>query len=515
MGLISGEDGKKTGGQGMNESDDSAIVTSDAALVDQARAGDSSAFAELWRRHARAAVRTARQFTSLDAEDLVSEAYTRIYHIIRAGGGPTGAFRPYLYVTVRNIASSWGAGSADINLADIGDLEDPTATADLSLFAFDLSLTSLAFSSLPERWQSVLWYTEVEGMDPHDVAPLLGMTANAVAALSYRAREGLRKAWLQAHINDSTVTGECRWAMDRMGEHARRGLSGRDTRRMNLHFASCARCSVVVKEVDQVSSRLASVVLPALLGGGIGSGALLASLGTAGTATAAGFLGALTAPAVIAGILALAVGLSVSVSSQAPPAETPVTTDPTSSSTPWNRESSEQSPGSPPTNVPPGSTQRIPSSTSTAPAAGATPADPPTTGPTGDSPSPALPPGPGSPPPGHTAPGGVVGADISLNLSGTGTPGAHVSLQASGQVYATTTIDANGSFSLAVTAIPGGLASLDLVQSIDRDYLQGLLPGGGAVAKLLGTVDSLVNALIRPLRLTSGGTSGIAVNLLS
>ena len=54
-----------------------------------------------------------------------------------------------------------------------------------------------AFASLPERWQAVLWHTEIEGARPADVAPLLGLTANGVAALAYRAREGLRQAYLQ------------------------------------------------------------------------------------------------------------------------------------------------------------------------------------------------------------------------------------------------------------------------------------------------------------------------------
>jgi hypothetical protein len=33
------------------------------------------------------------------------------------------------------------------------------------------------------------------------MAPLLGLTANSVAALAYRAREGLRQAYLQMHLS--------------------------------------------------------------------------------------------------------------------------------------------------------------------------------------------------------------------------------------------------------------------------------------------------------------------------
>lgn len=197
----------------------SKLAASDAELIERARSGDQRAFGELWRRHYRSAARVARQFTSsIDADDLVSEAYARIYQRVLAGGGPTGAFRPYLYTTIRNLASTWGAATRDVQVQIVEDREDERIPDDPAAWALDRTLTARAFRSLPERWQSVLWYTEVEGMDPHEVAPLMGMTANGVAALSYRAREGLRKAWLQAHVSDGTALGECQWAMSRLGD---------------------------------------------------------------------------------------------------------------------------------------------------------------------------------------------------------------------------------------------------------------------------------------------------------
>ena len=45
----------------------------------------------------------------------------------------------------------------------------------------------------------VLWHLEVENQKPADIAPLLGMSANSVSALAYRAREGLRQAYLNMH----------------------------------------------------------------------------------------------------------------------------------------------------------------------------------------------------------------------------------------------------------------------------------------------------------------------------
>ncbi|MCU1413693.1 MAG: sigma-70 family polymerase sigma factor, partial [Microbacteriaceae bacterium] len=269
------------------EDENPGVTTSDESLVLRARAGDKGAFAELWQRHARSGMRVARQFTSSnDADDLVSEAYVRIYQRVLAGGGPEGAFRPYLYTTIRNLAARWGRSDKSINVEDIGEFESVVEGDDPATIALDRTLTVRAFRSLPERWQSVLWYTEVEGMDPHEVAPILGITANGVAALSYRAREGLRKAWLQAHVSDATSTGDCRWTIERLGDYARNGLTASVRERVTDHLSTCNKCTIISEEVDEVGSRLALVMIPLILGGAVG-GMFLASLSVPSGAMAA------------------------------------------------------------------------------------------------------------------------------------------------------------------------------------------------------------------------------------
>lgn len=530
--------------RGMRKIDDARLTASDETLVEQSRSGDQRAFAELWRRHVRSGARVARQFTSsIDADDLVAEAYTRIYRRVLAGGGPTGAFRPYLYTTIRNLASSWGAASRDVQVDQIADFEDPTTVDDPVALALDRTLTARAFRSLPERWQTVLWYTEVEGMDPHEVAPILAMTANGVAALSYRAREGLRRAWLQAHITDATAGGECRWTIARIGEHARHGLTARDTERLDFHLTTCAKCAIINDEVDEVGSRLALVMLPILLGG-VAGGTMLASAGSAGSVAAAsvvlpaapaaigsgaatagtlGFFGISAIPVAVVATLALVVAISGSAMTLRPVDDGLA-----------NDAGTIASDGDAGTSVP---------------------------GPTGDSVVSADDPiGVGVPPArsaidsvidtvgerithvgssdrenlglnvdgdlldavgsatgivGSVAgavTGGAIMADISLNLAGSATPGAHLSLLAAGQVYAVTTVDANGNWATGGVTIPGGVSSLDLVQQVDRSYLKSSLPGGGVLATVLGTVDALIDSLVMPVHILSGG-SGITINL--
>lgn len=70
------------------------------------------------------------------------------------------------------------------------------------------SLADAAFATLPERWRIVLWHLEVMDESPAEVAPLLGMTPDGVATLAHRAREELRRAYLErvhyAPRSDST-----------------------------------------------------------------------------------------------------------------------------------------------------------------------------------------------------------------------------------------------------------------------------------------------------------------------
>ena len=497
---------------------------SDAALVIMARAGDRGAFAQLWQRHARSGLRVARQFTStINADDLVSEAYVRIYQRVLAGGGPDGAFRPYLYTTIRNLASRWGGDRRDVNVDDISDFEDPMAAEDPATKALDRTLTVRAFRALPERWQSVLWYTEVEGMDPHEVAPILGLTANGVAALSYRAREGLRKAWLQAHVSDATALGECQWAIARLGDLARNGLTARERTRVNDHLATCARCLIISEEVDEVGSRLALVLLPLLLGG-IAGGGLLASLSLPTSATAATLTPALppvfvatavAAPTVAAGLTAsaiaapligtLAVAMAISgglaASSAVPTTPTSVSSSVSSSvstSIPQPYLSGATS-ATTPTTIPNKAADAA-ESTSDAPTDGLVSASglavPGSTvlgstvlGSTvnnsvtdvgtvlgsavnnlanpANSLIPAITIGQGASA-AQTAPlgaPGVPGVSNALDLTGTGIPGATVSLQAAGVVFATTTVAPGGTWAIHVSALSTSTAGLQLNQT--------------------------------------------------
>ncbi|MBO0984960.1 RNA polymerase sigma factor, partial [Rathayibacter sp. SD072] len=263
----------------------------DADLIALVREGDAAASAELWRRHASAARSLARAWSSLDADDLVSEAFLRTLDAIAKGGGPEGAFRPYLFTAVRNAAATGGRRSGREQPLDAigGVAADDDGPEELALAALDRDLGIRAFRALPARWQEVLWYTAVEGMTPAEAAPLLGLRPNGVAALGHRAREGLRGEWIQQHVSVTAAEGECRWVLQQAGAHTRGRLALRDRRRADAHLEECPSCRGALAEAAGASARLAVALLP--LVAGVGGATAYAAAGGAGGAPVAGTTG--------------------------------------------------------------------------------------------------------------------------------------------------------------------------------------------------------------------------------
>src|SRR5688500_18332437 len=236
-------------------------AVSDAELLSQARDGDEAAFTELYVRHQAAAQRLANAYARAgDPEDLVNESFERVLGALRRGSGPTEAFRAYLFVTLRRLAADRISRTQDDPVEQVPEpvrAEEATPALDLA----DRQLVVAAYESLPERWQAVLWQTAVEGRQPRDLAPSLGMTANAAAALAYRAREKLRQAYLQAHLQ-AVPRPDCEPHRSRLGAYVRDGLSRRDRSATEIHLDNCASCRALVGELADVNRMLVRSLLP-------------------------------------------------------------------------------------------------------------------------------------------------------------------------------------------------------------------------------------------------------------
>ncbi len=266
---------------------DRSTSTSDAELAERSRRGDNDAFAELWRRHASAGRAIAQSVaSSLDPDDLVAEAYGNIYALVKRGYGPTGAFRPYLAATIRNIASNVGRSLRESAIDFADELIDQATSDDAHMRKLDRDLTTEAFRALPERWQQALWYSEVEELSVKECAQIFGIKPTAMAMLAFRAREGLRDAWVQAHIAHADPGTDHGWTVERLAAHARKRLTKRETARLEAHLDDCESCANISNEARSVASRLANCLLPPLLGAA-GAAAYLAEIGAGAISAAA------------------------------------------------------------------------------------------------------------------------------------------------------------------------------------------------------------------------------------
>ncbi|HWO64717.1 MAG TPA: sigma-70 family RNA polymerase sigma factor [Umezawaea sp.] len=236
----------------------------DLDLVDMARTGDSRAFEELYRRHHASACGFARSLlgSAQNADDIVAESFTKVFQRIVSGGGPTTAFRAYLLTTVRTTFCKQLASERMVNReVDLSELAVPVVDGDPVLDRLDVEYAATALTRLPERWRTVLVLLEVEGKSTAEVAALLEMQANAVAALAFRARKALRIAYAQMHVQ-VTANQTCRAHSGILAEW----LCGRLNRnlrvRVRQHVGICAVCATAAHEVAEVLKTLGVDVCP-------------------------------------------------------------------------------------------------------------------------------------------------------------------------------------------------------------------------------------------------------------
>lgn len=296
------------------------LPPSDGDLIARMRSGDDGAYEELFRRHADAVRRYARTCCrdGHTADDLTAEVFARTLQAVRGGAGPDQSVRAYLLTTVRRVAAAWAktakrehlvedfalfaeqaASGAEGGSGLSGLSGDDTLELGADVRAMreaEQSLALQAFRSLPERWQAVLWHTTVEEASPSAIAPLFGLSANATAVLAGRAREGLKQAYLQAHVSAAlSEGGDCARYADRLGAYARGGLRMRAERGLRKHLEECAKCRLAAGELKDVNAGIPALLPVAVIGWFAAGYAAKAAGVVAGGAVAAGGAGAAAA----------------------------------------------------------------------------------------------------------------------------------------------------------------------------------------------------------------------------
>ena len=252
----------------MGESSSPPAPRGDAELIGAVASGDEAAYATLRERHEAAAQSLARQLVKdpAEADEVVSETFTRLHDMIREGGGPSVAVRPYLLTAVRRVAGerSGQAGGTAPGAAGSPGLGEPLHD-DPAAAEAEIGPLARAFLLLRERWRAELWHTEIERADPGQAAAWLGVTADGLAELGEQARAGLSRAYLKMYLAGVT-RDDCRSAAGKLDLHLSGTARGHNEVKVQRHLHGCRACRAVAVELAGLGRSMRRAVAPIFLG---------------------------------------------------------------------------------------------------------------------------------------------------------------------------------------------------------------------------------------------------------
>jgi RNA polymerase sigma factor (sigma-70 family) len=259
----------------------------DAELLRAVRDDDAGAWEFLWQRHYDSALRYARRLYWSRAEDLVSESFLAIYQQLRmSDGGPTSSFRAYLKTVIRNTSARWHAEAGQVlDDADVDQVDprDGLRHVERESGAEDVLA---AFAALPDRWQRVLWLSDVDQAGRPAIARELGIKPNAVSALQRRARAGMKHQWLLRQV-PTRLRGDQAHVARLLPQHVAHPRNAALAAEVAAHLVTCMLCTDLLRGMHASVARAQGGALSAVLLGTVGAGVPVTASLSAGTAAAA------------------------------------------------------------------------------------------------------------------------------------------------------------------------------------------------------------------------------------
>jgi len=277
----------------MGESSSEAVPKSDAELIAAVASGDVASYVTLQQRHTPAGRILARQVVSKpdEAEEVLSETFTRLRDVLRRGDGPVESLRPYLLSAVRRVAlERSGGGHSELSelferpehpehpehpeqsehsgpaagQAEIPNLGEPLFT-DPAAAELESTTLARAYASLPERLRAAAWHIMIERTDPAEAATILGLTEAGLAELPMQVHGALSQAYLELYLSSLTQEA-CKAEAGQLGQHLNSATRGLDERTVRVHLRLCRECRGVAIELTGLDRSLRRTVAPIFLG---------------------------------------------------------------------------------------------------------------------------------------------------------------------------------------------------------------------------------------------------------
>jgi len=172
-------------------------IASDAELADRVKAGDSTAYDTLVRRHLQRAFGVAMRLLGQqqDAEDLVQDAFMAALEKIDTFDSQR-EFAPWFYRILVNRCLNARKSRARRSTVDVpAEAVSLTASPLLETERSELRAhLKLALKLLPERQRTIVTMFDVEGFTSPEIAEILGISDGTVRWHLHQARRVLREA---------------------------------------------------------------------------------------------------------------------------------------------------------------------------------------------------------------------------------------------------------------------------------------------------------------------------------
>ena len=226
-----------------------------------------AAFGELYARHQLPALHFALRLNRdrSRAEDAVAEAFAKIWRAWGQGGGPDESFKPYLMAAVRSesyrrTATTRATTTVEPDvLAFLADSEPGDHAAEVA----ERDQLGRAFKALPDTWQKALTLIDIDGTPTAEAAEAMGLSPNSFSSLLRRAREGLRVAYLQEHVEPSPP--ECAEHSSELARFVRHQLSPKRSEALEAHLAQCSHCRGQSFRLRSLNTTFQAWITPAAL----------------------------------------------------------------------------------------------------------------------------------------------------------------------------------------------------------------------------------------------------------
>jgi RNA polymerase sigma factor (sigma-70 family) len=175
-----------------------AKMSEEQTLVERFRRGDDSAFDRIVARHSAAVAALANRLLGWpgDVDDVVQDVFVAAFvHLKRFRGDCR--LRTWLYtITVNKCRSHRLRRRRRLRAGRVGELEPGGQEQGAERPAMDeetFSRVRRAVQALPPKYREVVVLRYLQGLEPGEIAELVGMKANAVQVRLNRARTKLKE----------------------------------------------------------------------------------------------------------------------------------------------------------------------------------------------------------------------------------------------------------------------------------------------------------------------------------